>query len=275
MLPVAALSNFFQAPAIPIHNKLPAIQAVRSTREPQRSKSIYQRSRGLAEVIQMQLVELKKIHEKYKPNERVPVTTCKTGPPHFTRHATEGFLPSVTNTQVLNNGLHLTAPLKKPKESRVKILTPSKQGSEREGIRKVIDTKREDGWAVSASTTPTYRVSSIENTTPQPTSVSINTPQPPAKSLRVASTLNPIKILPTDTTSALNVTKPLPTNNTSSSLNATKQLSNDAKSLGNSASPLPNARLRMDPVKFAAIEEWIKSVELAHEEEGKCLQVLY
>lgn len=71
MLPAAALSNFFKAPSTPIHGKLPSISI--SGRTPvYRTKSIHQRNKCLAELIQSQLVELKRLQDKYRFQKSEP-----------------------------------------------------------------------------------------------------------------------------------------------------------------------------------------------------------
>lgn len=65
MLPAAALSNFFKAPATPIHSKLPSIN-ISDGKPVYRNKSMHQRNKCLAEVIQTQLVELKRLQDKYR-----------------------------------------------------------------------------------------------------------------------------------------------------------------------------------------------------------------
>jgi len=66
MLPAAALSNFFKAPATPIRSKLPSIGPTLTDSQPSMSKSIHRRNKCLAEVIQTQLLELKKLQDRYR-----------------------------------------------------------------------------------------------------------------------------------------------------------------------------------------------------------------
>lgn len=78
ILPVAALSNFFKAPATPIHSRLPTINISEGSPVFHRSKSIHQRNKCLAEVIQSQLMELKKLQDKYRYQKLESSQTMKT-----------------------------------------------------------------------------------------------------------------------------------------------------------------------------------------------------
>lgn len=154
MLPAAALSNFFKAPATPIHNKLPAIHPVKSYRDPQFSNSLNQRSKGLAEVIQMQLIELKKLHGKYAARDMAAMTRSPNQTQNLTRNSTnygECIFPSVSNQRSL---------LSRQYNSTMSIIPASKQRTEnRDTTTTSAATSKQEQSKASTYTTTSMQIS--------------------------------------------------------------------------------------------------------------------
>lgn len=236
MLPAAALSNFFKAPATPIH-RLPAIHPVKSCQDPHFSKSLHQRNRGLAEVIQMQLVELKKLHGKYGARD-MPAMSRAHQIQSLSRHSagyTECVLPRVNNQKSL---------LSRRYNSTTSIIPSPKQET-------------------------------LEN---RDTTVSVTTSQ---QAQSKASTYTAASMRVSQTGSTPNISSPNVQNRTILDKQPDKQPDErpDTQTHTSNTSPIRVSLTPPNPIlfnhlgqdKFDAIQQWIHSVEEAHEKDGKYL----
>lgn len=219
MLPAAALSNFFRAPASSIHNKLPAIAALPSDKPPQFSKSINQRNRCLAEVIQTQLLELKKLQDRYR----------------------------YKNTDLL----------------------PSRQRQHQHRC------SLDEGQLMAAKGSGSGRRKSVSQ--PKPSSKSDITPQAISADIRVltlpvAATSKPYKPVGVKVETKEMKASVQPISHTGNALIA--QFNNYMVEKPRYLVPETLIQRHMDPLKFAAIQKWVNSVETAHKMEGKCSEVI-
>ena len=254
LLPAAALSNFFKAPAKPISGKLPSI-GISSGKPLYRSKSIHQRNKCLAEVIQSQLVELKKLQDKYR---------CQ---------------------RLESRALRLSQPKSSPEETNCSSNKPNTTCSH-------ADSRKHE--LVSSATPPSTQFMSknrlikptVLNKPPQHTQE--NYPDTPLKFLTdTQPKLQPETQpkFPPDTQPKLQTdTQPKFQRITSFTVSSPTKLNLRAKQLdkrgnGKLISIDENAMTHhnncyMDPEKHSLIYEWVKSVEAAHRLEGKWSEVI-
>ena len=114
LLPAAALSNFFKAPATPIRSKLPSI-SISNGRSVYRTKSMHQKNKCLAEVIQSQLMELKRLQDRYRC-QKVESKTIKL---NQRKNSIEESTPSPTKSNTSSSD-------PEPKKGEIsKLLTPN------------------------------------------------------------------------------------------------------------------------------------------------------
>lgn len=228
MLPAAALSNFFKAPGSSIQSKLPAIAALPSEKPPKFSKSINQQNRCLAEVIQTQLLELKKLQDRY----RYKNTELLPSRPRQRQHRCS-LDEGQTVPQVSGSG-------------RRKLVSQQQKQISRP------DSKPE------STTSPTITTDIRMLTLPVATG---------SKPCRPINT----QVEPKDIKSSLQ-TGNKTDRQTDSMLIA--KFNNYLVEKPTHLVPQTLIQRHMDPLKFAAIQKWVNSVEAAHRIEGKCSEVI-
>lgn len=266
MLPAAALSNFFKAPSSPLLNsRLPTIPCGDGI--PKISKSIHQRNKCLAEVIQSQLMELKKLqgkhHRLYKSTDNVCNGVHKMG---------------MSNYQPVNGDEQVASSFLSKKKisndsSRV-LLTPDAKLLTHHCTDK---SKVQSGTVTSQHSTMVTKAThpNIFLTTPPGTQFQSSLtkfPQPPSKSspeslctpdtINMAPSCN-LSLTPGATPNH-SLISPLVSPSRSS------YTTNSSMAVHPAAPPLSY----MDPAKFLAVKSWAENVDTIQKLEGKCSDVI-
>lgn len=242
MLPAAALSNFFKAPSTPIRSKLPSI-SISDGSPVYRNKSIHQRNKCLAEVIQSQLVELKRLQDKYRHQK------CESRALRLNRHKESAADESIVDLNKSNNAIN---DANKRGNNISRLLIPEVQ----------LIPKQQP---IKPTTLPVNK-QSVSKTSPVQSDsrkkISLQTQSPTCQAAAVSPTAKPVTA-PTDTIRTIckdNLLSLQISGRSSQTVNKTQ-----ASSHNNSS---------MDPIKMESISNWIQSVELAQRLEGKCSEVL-
>lgn len=240
ILPAAALSNFFKAPSTSIVNtsKLPSINA-RDDLPAVNTKSVHQKNKCLAEVIQSQLMELKLQHRcRYQRRElgNLPRSSMKKS------HATDsnGNIPTKLNSGVCSPNRKSCSNLSKELSSESKP-SPSSAWHPKQKI----------------SHTKSFEVSSNNK-------IALHMPKVTNVALRERHDnfqkqfYTPANAEPISSGRVLELTR-------SNTLIITDTDDQNKSSLSSSY---------MDQDKFESVFNWVQSVEMAHKLEGKCSEVL-
>ena len=271
MLPAAALSNFFKAPSSPIiSSQLPTIHC--GADKPQISKSIHQRNKCLAEVIQSQLMELKRLQGKHRLQKGDG--TCTTG---VYKSNVSKSLPINTDDQHV--GTAYSSQYKKVlnTSSPRKLITP--------------DIKVLMGKTGTAA--ENHQHPSTTTTTPVDTGSSVHRPDILLMT-PTATQLQSISCVPrhdgssgknsqadnrnkADTNNGLSCNRsltPVVTPNHSLISPLVSPSRSDTTSLSVPIRPAALQQNYMDPIKFATIRNWVEKVEMVQKLEGKCSDVI-
>lgn len=253
MLPAAALSNFFRAPASPMNGKLPTIHV--SEGKPKISKSIHQRNKCLAEVIQSQLIELKKLQSKhrYQKGDSVVLQSLEitNSRPTKSQHQVED-KPGINFTRKESNA-----------SSNSRLLTPDVKTLTSQHYTLPKPTPAEQS---NSSAIPLNRMQSNIFLTPSATPLKVpqeekgkQSPNSNTQTTQLGDTLTNLSLSPVTAT-----------------LGVSPMVSPHRSGSSSPARIRPPALVQdyMDPVKFATIMNWVDSVEAAHRLEGKWSEVI-